>query len=243
MNDIAAIILAAGKGTRFQSERINKVALPLSGKPIICYSIELLEKLGIPIFVVVGFAKESIETALHGYNVTFITQEEQKGTADALSCVLPHMVSTVKDIVVLNGDDPFQKTETIKKVIRKHKKEDSAITFATVTLENPSGMGRIIRDKNGKPKAIVEDKDATIEQKATKEVNGACYTFSLAFLRKYLPRLEKSEVTGEYYLTELVGLASKNNEKIETIQIEGKWKGINMPQDLKEAEKLLKSQV
>lgn len=240
MSDIAAIILAAGKGTRFQSETINKVAIPLSGKPIIAYGVELLEKVGIHnIFVVVGFAKESIQKALVGHKVTFVEQKEQKGTADALASALTHISSTVKDILVLNGDDPFQKTEIILSCIEKHKASGAAITFAITNLSNPKGMGRIIRDSNGKLEAIIEEKDATIEQKAIKEVNGACYLFSLSFLREYLPALAKSQVTGEYYITDLIKLAVANNEKVETVVIEGKWKGINTPQDLKEAESLI----
>ena len=240
MSNVAAIILAAGKGTRFQSGTVNKVTLSLAGKPIISYSIELLEKLGIDaIFVVVGFAKESIQETLSGHAVTFVEQREQKGTADALRCALPSIPSSISDVVVLNGDDLFQKAETIAGCIEKHKTSGAAVTCATVFLENPQGLGRIVRDTNGKIQAIVEEKDASREELAIKEVNGACYLFSSAFLKEYLPKLAKSQVTGEYYLTDLIKLAITNSEKVETVAIEGKWKGINTPQDLREAQDLI----
>ena len=112
-NNIVAVILAAGRGTRFQLHDENKVSLLLAGKPIICYSVELLEGFDIPIFVVVGFGKESVMSALSGHDVTFIEQENQLGTGDALAKVLPKLPSDVKQVLVLNGDDPFHKEDTI----------------------------------------------------------------------------------------------------------------------------------
>lgn len=237
---LGAVILAAGKGTRFQSKDINKVTLPLAGKPIILYSIELLEKIGIKdIFVVVGFAKESVEKVLSGHRVIFINQNEQLGTADGLTQVISHILSAVKNVLVINADDPFHTEESVISLIKVHKESGVALSFTTSKLENPTGMGRIVRDAKGRIEGIVEEKDATEEQKKIKEVNGACYVFRLDFLKKYLSKLTASDVTGEYYLTHLITIAAKNGEKIETISTVHKWKGINTPEDLKEAEKLI----
>src|SRR5207248_2958048 len=109
-------------------------------------------------------------------------------------------------------------------------------TFATTNLTNPRGMGRIVRDEKGKVVAIVEEKDATEEQKKISEVNAACYMFNTDFLKKYLPQMEKSAVSGEYYLTKLIQIAHSHNQPVETVAAEGKWKGINTPEDLREAE-------
>lgn len=240
--NIAAIILAAGKGIRFQSTTINKVTLPLAGKPIILYSIELFENLGIKnIFVVVGFAKESVMQVLGGYKVTFVEQKEQLGTASALALALSRLSSTITNVLVVNGDDPFHKEKNVKRLISQHKLKGVAVTFTTSKLADPTGMGRIVRDGKGKVTAIVEEKDASAEQKKIKEVNGACYIFSVVFLKKYLLKLRKSPVTGEYYLTNLISMAVANGERVETVSAEGKWKGINSPKDLKEVERMLLS--
>lgn len=242
-SDISAIILAAGKGTRFKSREVNKVALPLLGKPIICYSVELLEKLGIPIFVVVGFAKNSVIKALSGYKVSFVEQREQRGTGDALHVALKQFPEVTQNVLIVNGDDPFHKKETIERLIQVHKQSNAAIAFITSQLTDPTGMGRIVRDLQGNVVAIVEEKDASDEQRKIKEVNGACYLFRLDFLRKYLPKLKKSNITDEYYITELITMAVRNREKVETIPAgDNKRRGINTPEDLKEAEKLITSQ-
>lgn len=238
--DTAAIILAAGKGTRFASKDVNKVALPLLGKSIILYSIELLEKLGInDIFVVVGFAKESVKKVLKGHKATYVDQKEQRGTADALAQVLTHVPHGIEHVLVINGDDPFHTEESVISLMKVHQETGAALAFTTSELENPAGLGRILRNNDGNVQAIVEEKDATDEQRKIKEVNGACYLFSLNFLKKYLPRLRASNVTGEYYVTHLITLAAENGEKIETVRVLHKWKGINTPEDLKEAERLV----
>lgn len=239
---ITAIVLAAGKGTRFKSANINKVALPLAGKPIILYGIELLEKLGIrDIFVVVGFASESVKKELVSHRVRFVEQKEQLGTANAVATILSQLLPETESVLVINGDDPFHKEENVRRLIEVHESKGVAVTFTTSKLDDPTGMGRIVRNSRGNIVAIVEEKDATEEQKKIHEVNGACYIFSLDFLQKYLPKLNASGVSGEYYLTGLIALAAQNGEKIETLFVKGKWKGINTPEDLREAEKLLNS--
>lgn len=237
---LAAIVLAAGSGTRFQSKDINKVTLSLAGKPIILYGISLLEKLGIEdIFVVVGFAKESVVQALADHKVTFVEQKEQLGTANAVALALEKIPPTITNVLVVNGDDPFHKENTINKLIKVHQANGAAITFTTANLTDPTGMGRIVRDSQGKVEAIIEEKDTSDTQRRITEVNGACYIFTIDFFKKYLPRLTPSKSTEEYYLTGLVAMAANNGERVETVSVKGKWKGINSPQDLQGAEKLL----
>lgn len=243
MKKIGVIILAAGKGTRMKSKKINKVAMHLADKPMILHTIELLEKLKIKkIVVVVGFAKESVMNALKR-EVEFTDQKKRLGTAHAVKSALSKFNSDTNHILVLNGDDSaFYSKETIRKLVEKHLKDDADFTFLTIEKENPFGLGRVVRDKNGKIKEVVEEKDASKKERLIKEVNPACYIFKLDFLKKYLPQVKKSPITGEYYLTSLIGIGIEYNEKIETLR-GGKliWRGINTKDELSEAELLISS--
>lgn len=241
MNDLAAIILAAGKGKRMNSKTVNKVALPLGGKPMILRTYETLEKLGIKnIVIVVGFAKESVINLFKNKNVEFCDQKKRLGTAHAVSCAMKKIKSGTKNILVLNGDDSaMYKLDTIKQLIDKHLETGAPFTFLTIEMEDPIGLGRVIRGKEGKVLAIVEHKDATEDILKIKEINPACYVFKTDFLKKYLPKIKKSPVTGEYYLTSLIELGIKNNEDIETLQAGlFAWRGVNTKEELEEAENI-----
>ena len=239
MNDFAAIILAAGKGKRMNSKTVNKVALPLGGKPMILHTYNILEKLGIKtIVIVVGFAKNSVMDLFSHQKVEFCEQKKRLGTAHAVFCAMKKMPSRIKNVLVLHGDDSaLYKTDTMKQLIEKHLKSGASFTFLTIEMENPEGLGRVIRDKEGKVLAIVEEKDATEDILKIKEVNPACYIFKTDFLNKYLPKIKKSPVTGEYYLTSLIDMGIKNNENIETLQAGlFAWRGVNTKEELREAE-------
>lgn len=240
---IAAIILAAGKGERINSKTVNKVVLPLHGKPMIMYVIERLEKLKIkPIIVVIGFAKKSILDLLNkNKDVIFAEQKERLGTAHAVFCALKKMPSFVTDSIILQGDDSaFYKEETIKALIRKHFSSNSDLTFLTIELDNPFGLGRILRDENDCLIGSIEEKDATEEEKKIKEINPALYIFKIKFLQQYLKKIKKSKITGEYYLPDLIRIAIKHKKKIETVKA-GKipWRGVNTKEELEEAKRLL----
>lgn len=239
MNDLAAMILAAGKGKRMNSKTVNKVALPLGGKPMIIHTLAILERLGIKtVIVVVGFAKNSVMNLFPKNKVQFCEQKKRLGTAHAVACAMKKIPNGVKDVLVIHGDDSaLYKTETIKELIQKHKESGAAFTFLTIEMEDPKGLGRVIRGKEGKVLAIVEEKDATEDILKIKEVNPACYVFETNFLKKYLPKIKKSPVTGEYYLTSLIDMAIKNNERMETLQAGlFAWRGVNTKEELEEAE-------
>lgn len=240
---LAGIILAAGKGERLGAKNINKVTLPVAGRPIITYGIELFEKLNIrPIIVVVGFAQDSVKKVLKNKSVKFVHQEKPLGTADAVRVALKGDLGDSTDTVVINGDDcAFYTKELLEKLIKLHISKHASLTVLTVEQKNPSGLGRIIRDKKGKLFAIVEEKDATNVEREINEINPGCYIFDVKFLQKYLPKLKKSPVTGEYYLTDLVVLAVGNDEKVETLKASIPWRGVNTKEELQEAEILLNS--
>ncbi len=234
---IGAIILAAGKGSRMKSKSANKVTLMLSDKPMIVHSVELLESLTIhPLVIVVGFAKESVMNIL-GEKVYFAEQTKRLGTAHATKRGLEKLPEVVDHVLVLNGDDSaFYKKDTIEKLIQKHLETNAAFTFLTLEQDNPFGLGRVVRDTQGNLVKIVEEKDATEDERKIKEINPACYLFTYDFLRKYLSKVEKSKVTGEYYLVSLVELAVQHNEKVETVNAGNiVWRGVNTKEELEEA--------
>ena len=239
MKKIAAIILAAGKGKRMKSKDVNKVVVPLGNKHMILHTAERLADLLImPIIVVVGFAKESIMKILDG-KVVFAEQSKRLGTAHAVLCALKKVPRNIDTVLVLNGDDSaFYTNDIIKKLIKTHWKKNAALSFLTIIVNNAVGLGRVIRDKDNVI-GIVEETDATRAQRKITEINPACYIFEVSFLKKYLGKVKKSKVSGEYYLTSLIDIAIKNNEKIEAVKA-GKivWRGINTPEELKEAERM-----
>lgn len=244
MKKIAAIILAAGKGKRMKAKETNKVVLPLGNKQMILHVVDRLTRLLInPIIVVVGFAKESVMKVLEG-RVIFAEQKKRLGTAHAVIRALDKIPQDVQTVLVLYGDDSaFYTEDIIKKITEVHWKENAALSFLTITVDNPSGLGRVVRDSSGKAIGIVEEKDADQKQRKINEINAACYVFNVDFLRKNLKRIEKSRVTGEYYLPNLIGIAIKEREKVEALQAGTiPWRGINTPQELQDAQRLFLSQ-
>lgn len=242
---LAAIILAAGKGKRMKSKGFNKVTIQLGNKPMILHGVELLKELKVnPIIVVVGYAKNSVIKLLDG-QIVFTEQKKRLGTAHAVKCALKKIPQESSDVLIIQGDDSaFYTKNIIIDLVNKHIALKSLITLLTIKLENPFGLGRIIRNNKGEIIAIIEEKDATLEQKQIKEVNPACYVFNVNFLKKYINKVKKSLVTGEYYLTSLIDLAFKNNEKVESLSAGFiPWRGVNTKEELEEAEKLLINQV
>lgn len=237
---VFAVVLAAGKGKRMQATDKNKVAYEVGGKPMVQRTIELLENVGINnIFVVVGFAKNSVLNLL-GPHIKTVEQKKRLGTGHALMTALKVVPDNARAILVLNGDDSFSYSpQVIKELIKKFNQEKAAVCFLTTLIDTPAGLGRIVRGTSGEVLGIVEEKDATDKQKRISEINTGCYLFDTIFLRKYLKRLEKNPITGEYYLTDLVGLAAKNNLLITAIQFNDlDWKGVNTKDELKAAEQM-----
>lgn len=239
--NLGAIVLAAGEGKRMNSQNVNKVTLKLGRKPMILYTAKLLDSLNIKtIIVVVGFAKESVINLLKDKAI-FAEQKKRLGTAHAVSIALKKLPKEITDVLVLNGDDSaLYPKETIGALVDKHTASGASLTILTIEKENPFGLGRVIRDGRGNIADIVEEKDATVTQREIKEINPGCYMFKVNFLKKFLPKIKKSPVTCEYYLTSLINIGINNKEKVETLQA-GKlaWRGINTLNELMEAEKLM----
>ena len=238
MDKVGAIVLAAGRGSRMKSKDTNKVALSVNDKPLILRSLEIIKKAGIKeIVVVVGFAKESV-TRLLPESIKVAVQAELLGTGDAERTGLEKMPSEIEYVLSVYGDDSFLYTpEIFSEMLNVHKDSKAAMTFATVVLDNPIGYGRIIRDENGIITRIVEELNATEEERTVKEVNTGCYLFDRKLLEDNIRRIKMNELKGEYYLTDILEIFVKEKYPIASIAIESaNWRGVNTPEELTMAE-------
>ena len=237
--NLGAIVLAAGKGSRIKAKNINKVAMTLDGKPIIRYGIELLNKMNIKtIVVVIGFAKESVVNVLN-QKVILAEQTKRLGTAHAAQCGFRKIPNDIDNVLIVNGDDSaFYAGELIQDLIKKHLSSNATLTFLTVERDNPESFGRVVRDGNGKVIEITEEKNATSLERQIKEINAGCYVYTTDFLKKYLSKVKKNNISKEYYLTDLIEIALKHGEKVVDMQA-GKmaWWGINTKEELEEAQR------
>lgn len=249
MNNIQALILAAGRGERLNAQK-PKVLYPILGKPIILYSLESLKKAGFkkPV-VVIGFQGNKVKKVLKN-EVVYTWQRRQLGTGHAVLCA-KNALKGVKSVLIIYGDMPFWKPQTFKKLIQEHQKNNATLSLVSVILDNPSfyKFGHIIRDQKGNLKEIVEEKVATPEQKKIKECNPGCYMIETDWLFQNLPKISakggKKSAVGEYYLTDVLGLAVSQGKKINIMPIKD-WKevvGINTKEQLKLAEKILQKSI
>lgn len=242
---ICIVILSAGMGKRMFSEK-PKVLHPILGKPMIYYVVETaLHLKPYQIIPVLSYKKEEVENALvqnFGYIFNFAYQSSPLGTADAVKTALEHVNPDIDTILVLSGDVPLINPDFLSNLINYHKND---ITIVSTELENPSGYGRIVRDNNGKIIKIVEEKDANEEEKKIKEINTGIYCFSKNFLKKFIPKIRKNPLSGEFYLTDIISLAVNDQINIDVFREEsaGSLLGINNRIELSIASKLLQKKV
>jgi bifunctional UDP-N-acetylglucosamine pyrophosphorylase/glucosamine-1-phosphate N-acetyltransferase len=231
MKNVAAIILAAGEGTRIKARRKNKVAYKLAGKPMIRYTVETLEKAGIDkIIVVVKFAEKSVKEALMGKKVIYARQGDKKGTAPALESGLEVIAPEINQVLVMYGDDSaFYPVELFHFIITEHQKHQSDVTLLSIKVANPTGLGRILRDEDGNPLGIVEEKVATEEQRKIKEINTGCYCFRRDFIEKRIGEIKINPISQEYYLTDIVEVGLGHGDKVHVCLYPDNsiWHGIN----------------
>ena len=241
------VILAAGKGTRMGGN-VPKVLVMLKNKPLILYTLEEIEKinqLAKPV-VVVGYGAERVKTIL-GEGFLYALQEQQLGTAHALLAAKRKVKAD--NIVVLYGDMPFIKAESLKQLITAHFKNRTKVSMLTAAVKSFFGVysslehfGRIVRSSNRSISEIVEFKDASQHQKKIKEVNPGIYMFNTKWLWENLAKVGNSNTQKEYYLTEIIALAIADKQKVSCIPVDPKEVlGINSREDLKTAEKILQN--
>lgn len=244
---ITAVLLAAGQGTRMKSS-LPKVLHQLLGRPMIAYLIDTLKTIKVPdILVVVGYQAEKVMAALAGEGVRFVVQEPQKGTGHAVQVALQAVPPETDTVMVLCGDVPLISGESIVKLYELHRRTGSAVTVQTVELPEGAHYGRVVRDATGQVVEVVQAKDAAQcpEILALREINTGAYCFEAAFLRQALRELVPSPVTGELYLTDMIGLARKLGRQVAALK-DPDWQnllGINSRQELAAAIRTLKSRI
>lgn len=203
-----ALILAAGKGTRFKSEKI-KVLHSLMGKSMLRIVLDTVSKLKPEkIHIVVGYQKDAMKAENFGDHIHYVVQREQKGTAHAvLSAKTVLREKGDSDLLVMNGDLPLIRTQTLRPFLKFHQKMNNSLTFMTAELEIPFGFGRVFKTEKGSF-FVIEEKDATPAQKKIKEVNVGIYLFNIRDLFSALPKISNKNKKGEYYLTDIVEIMS-----------------------------------
>jgi len=210
LEGIANIILAAGKGTRMKSNLV-KVLHPLLGLPMLSYTIDLsLNQLEAEkTIVVVGYQADQIKERFKDRKVEFALQEKQLGTGHAVLQAMPLLHGFMGKVLILCGDVPLVKAETMRAFINTFLSNDSTLSVLTTVVKHPSGYGRIIRGEEGWLERIVEEKDATEKERLIREINSGIYCVRASFLKEGLKEIGKENAQGEYYLTDLVEVARK----------------------------------
>ncbi|MCK4085521.1 UDP-N-acetylglucosamine diphosphorylase/glucosamine-1-phosphate N-acetyltransferase [Acinetobacter radioresistens] len=212
----SVIILAAGKGTRMRSH-LPKVLQPLAGRPLLGHVIETAKKLQAEnIITIYGHGGQLVQDAFVEEKIQWVEQVEQLGTGHAVQMTLPVLPKEGISLI-LYGDVPLVRQQTLEQLLEASR--ETGIGMITLTVENPAGYGRIVRE-SGKIQAIVEHKDASDEQRLINEINTGIYCVSNAKLHQWLPQLSNDNVQGEYYLTDIVAMAVADGLEIASIQPE-----------------------
>ena len=237
---LAAIILSAGLGTRMKSA-LPKVLHKIFGKPMINYVVDSVMPLKTQKnIVVINQKNRDIKDALKGCMVSFVLQKEPKGTADAMKAAIENLKGFRGTILVLNGDTPLIKTATLKKLLSLHNQNKEDISIVSFIAKDPCSYGRIIR-KDNEVVSIIEDRDASEEQKSIKEVNSGIYAIDSNSL-KLLKEIRINKSKGEYYLTDIVDIAVRKGYKVRAhiLGSEAELTGINTRKDLLNASHYLR---
>ncbi len=213
MAPLASIILAAGQGTRMKSDQ-PKVIHPILGKPMLAYTVDTARECGAdPVLVVVGFAGQMVIDTM-GPELEYVWQHEQLGTGHAVMMVREKLASRDGDLLVLYGDTPLLPAETVRQLVELKRKEGAKAAILTLEMRDPYGYGRIIRDGAGNITGIVEEKDATADQKKISEVNTGVYCFEISELLAALDKLSPRNAQGEYYLTDVFKILVDGGMKV-----------------------------
>jgi UDP-N-acetylglucosamine diphosphorylase/glucosamine-1-phosphate N-acetyltransferase len=221
---------------------LAKVLHRLCGKPLVEHVVRSAQTAGVArTVVIVGHQAEKVRELLKGLEVEFVLQAEQKGTGHAVMQALPIIENFAGELLVLYGDVPLIKPETIVALLKKHREERNACTMLSTIIDQPGGYGRVIRDAGGFVTKIVEARDASPEELAVKEINPAIYAFENQRLVEALGLLTPNNKQGEYYLTDVIGIFKQQGKKIaaQVVKDSREVLGINTPEELSECERYL----
>ncbi|QQE79404.1 bifunctional UDP-N-acetylglucosamine diphosphorylase/glucosamine-1-phosphate N-acetyltransferase GlmU [Alicyclobacillus sp. SO9] len=239
-----AVVLAAGLGTRMKSNK-HKVLHEVAGKPMILHILDELQKLHLSqCIVVVGQARESVMEAV-GNRAEFAIQDEQLGTAHAVQTAVPLLSPDADSTLVLYGDAPLVRAETMEKLFSLQEQQNAAAVVLTAQVEDPTGLGRIVKDSEGEIAKIVEEKDADPEERRISEINSGIYAFSTQDLISSLKSIGNQNVQAEYYLTDTVDILRRQQRKVLSHCVEdaSEIASVNNRQQLAEVESLFRKKL
>jgi bifunctional UDP-N-acetylglucosamine pyrophosphorylase/glucosamine-1-phosphate N-acetyltransferase len=245
MNQLGVILLAAGQGTRMKSD-VPKVLHSLGGKALFLHVLQTAKRLDPDLVaIVVGYGADAVQATCADIQINWAIQEKQLGTGHAVLCAQDKFSGFDGDILILSGDVPLLQEQTLRMMIEHQRRSHADLTFLTVQLDNPNGYGRILRDAGGMLSGIVEEKDATTEQRQISEINTGVYIVSSQFLFDALAEVKNQNQQKEYYLTDIVAIGLRVGKKVEAVQVDDVREilGINSREDLAKMEKNLRNKI
>ncbi len=240
---LAAIIMAAGQGKRMKNPDKAKVMHELAGLPLVSHVVRLARGLGCErVVVVVGHQRDSVIEYLGAADpsVEFAIQAEQLGTGHAVQMTEAALAQFDGDVVILSGDAPMTRHETLAAALAEHRRRHAAVTVLTAVLPDATGYGRVIRDENGAILRIVEHKDASEEERSVREINSGIYVFDRALLFAALRNIDNDNAQGEYYLPDVFGIFQRDGRVMIPFVVEDvdEIRGVNTIEQLQEMETL-----
>jgi bifunctional UDP-N-acetylglucosamine pyrophosphorylase/glucosamine-1-phosphate N-acetyltransferase len=242
-HDAQAVILAAGKGTRMRSAQA-KVLHPLVGVPLLDHVVRAVQSARVdPITVVVGHQADAVEAAFGGRGLAFARQEPPLGTGHAVQAARARLAAhPTRTVLVINGDVPLLRSETLTALLDAHRAGGAAATLLSVVLDDPAEYGRVVREPDGSVRAVVENKDASAQEKRIREINAGIYAFETRPLLAALAELRPQNAQGEYYLTDVVGLLRKAGHRVDAMVAADRREalGVNSHAELAAAARLLR---
>jgi len=222
MKNVSVVILAAGEGTRMKSST-PKVLHPLAGRPLVRWVLSAVERLKPgKVYLVVGYKSDEVRKELGAEkNIVFVEQKQQLGSGHALQQVARQAKSYRGEVIVLCADTPLIDGRTLSSLLSLHRRAGNAATVLSGCFKNPFGYGRIVREPSGQVTGIVEEKDASPEEKLIAEINSGIYCFQSPLIWKAVSRIKNNNAKKEYYLTDAIGLLHRQGEKV------GAWSGVS----------------
>jgi bifunctional UDP-N-acetylglucosamine pyrophosphorylase / glucosamine-1-phosphate N-acetyltransferase len=240
----AGLVLAAGRGTRFSSESgppMPKVLRPLMGRPMVHYVLQAMRDAGVgAVTAIVGFGADQVRGAV-GAACDYVVQPDQKGSGHAVACAKDRFAGFGGDLVVMCGDSPLFRSETLRQMMDRHRVAAAVVTLAAAVLDDPTGYGRIVRSTDGQIAGVVEEKCASEQQRAIGEVNGGAYVFDARWLFDNIELMAVNDA-GEYNLTDMVRVAVEQGRSVSSVPCAAEEiAGVNTPEELAGVEQVLRS--
>ncbi len=246
MESLASVVLAAGKGTRMKSGLI-KVLHPVAGLPMIAWPVTAAREAGSdPIVLVIGHQASAVQGIFRGAtDIRCAMQEEQLGTGHAVACALDTLAGFRGTVLILCGDTPLLRAETLKNMLACHRDNSAAVTVLTAVMDDPYGYGRVVRDPSGRVVRIVEQKDADPEEQEIREINSGIYCMDSDFLFNNIKGLGNNNAQQEYYLTDLLAIAVRKELTCLAVQATDadEIMGVNDRIQLARADRILRSRI